>query len=76
MSCCDWLVRVACCRQTASGVGYVSGVQAFFEHFQSLPGQQRLIGYTVYGDQYYAGPGQDASRFLGWGGGFRITRTR
>jgi hypothetical protein len=33
-------------------------MQAFFEYFQALPGQRRLIGYTVYGDHYYAGPGQ------------------
>jgi len=32
--------------------------QAFFEFFEALPGQQRLIGYTMYGDTYYAGPGQ------------------
>lgn len=38
-------------------------LQAFFEHFQSLPGQQRLIGYTVYGDKYYAGPGQCPALF-------------
>jgi hypothetical protein len=33
-------------------------LQAFFEFFQALPGQQRLVGYSVYGDTYYAGPGQ------------------
>lgn len=42
-------------------------VQAFFAYFQSLPGQQRLIGYTVYGDKYYAGPGQDGKRVEGAG---------
>jgi hypothetical protein len=34
-------------------------LQAFFEYFQALPGQQRLIGYSVYGDTYYAAPGGD-----------------
>lgn len=33
-------------------------LQAFFEFFQGLPGQQRLVGYSVYGDTYYAGPGR------------------
>lgn len=30
--------------------------EAFYEFFQALPGQQRLVGYSVYGDTYYAGP--------------------
>jgi tRNA (cytidine/uridine-2'-O-)-methyltransferase len=33
-------------------------LQAFFSYFQSLPGPKRLIGYSVYGDTYYAGPGE------------------
>jgi hypothetical protein len=31
--------------------------QDFFAFFQGLPGPKRLIGYSVYGDTYYAGPG-------------------
>ncbi|WIA14155.1 hypothetical protein OEZ85_002697 [Tetradesmus obliquus] len=30
--------------------------QAFFAFFQGLPGPKRLVGYSVYGDTYYAGP--------------------
>ncbi|KAF6265605.1 Alpha/beta knot methyltransferase [Scenedesmus sp. NREL 46B-D3] len=30
--------------------------EAFFAYFQGLPGPKRLIGYSVYGDTYYAGP--------------------
>jgi hypothetical protein len=31
--------------------------QAFYDYFTSLPGPKRLIGYSVYGATYYAGPG-------------------
>lgn len=30
---------------------------AFFNHWQALPGPKRLVGYSVYGDQYYGAPG-------------------
>jgi hypothetical protein len=50
------LMRFVKLQTESCNVSYV--LQAFFEYFQSLPGQQRLIGYTVYGDTYYAAPGE------------------
>jgi tRNA(Leu) C34 or U34 (ribose-2'-O)-methylase TrmL len=53
------------CRLKRAGLDYWPHVcvkvhdswQAFYEYFMALPGPKRMIGYSVYGSTYYAGPG-------------------
>lgn len=57
------------CRLKRAGLDYWNKVcvrlhtdwDAFYAYFQSLPAPQRLVGYSVYGDQYYGAPGACAT---------------